>query len=323
MRTRIVGLAVVAAAVAIACFGLPLAVAVAQYATVYREVDLQRQADRAAARVALYLADGATPEAGALEDYDSLTFRSVYDLGRDRLLGRGPETADYTVRRAEDGTTATGVRGDELVVAVPVNHEGEVVGVVRVAGPRDALLWPVWAAWLGMLGLALVALGLVWLFARRQARRLARPLDDLVAAATRLGDGDFSVRLPAVAYPEIDAVASSLNATAARLDDLLTRERAFSAEASHQLRTPLTSLRLRLESANQVVTKINRFVGSDAARALWGSMSPSHRKEYLGWIEEAKRADTRARRVEKAIEMMSAGVKNKNEKYVQRSRGRV
>jgi methyl-accepting chemotaxis protein len=216
---------------------------------VYREVDLQRQADRAAARVALYLADGATPEAGALEDYDSLTFRSVYDLGRDRLLGRGPETADYTVRRAEDGTTATGVRGDELVVAVPVNHEGEVVGVVRVAGPRDALLWPVWASWLGMLGLALVALGLVWLFARRQARRLARPLDDLVVAATRLGDGDFSVRLPAVAYPEIDAVASSLNATAARLDDLLTRERAFSAEASHQLRTPLTSLRLRLESA--------------------------------------------------------------------------
>jgi hypothetical protein len=56
---------------------------------------------------------------------------------------------------------------------------------------------------------------------------------------------------------------------------------------------------------------------SDAARALWGSMSPSHRKEYVGWIEEAKRADTRARRVEKAIEMMSAGVKNKNEKYAQ------
>jgi len=60
---------------------------------------------------------------------------------------------------------------------------------------------------------------------------------------------------------------------------------------------------------------------NDAARALWGSMAPSHRKEYVGWIEEAKRADTRARRVEKAVEMMAAGVKNKNEKYVQRSRG--
>jgi signal transduction histidine kinase len=249
MRSRIVTLAVVAAALAIACFGIPLAVAVAQYTTVYREVDLQRQADRAAARVALDLARGEAPDAGDLEDYDSLTFRSVYDLDRDRLLGRGPATADYTVRQAEDGTADTGVRGDEIVVAVPVNHEGEVVGVVRVAGPRGALLWPVWAAWLGMAGLALVALGLVWLLARRQARRLARPLDDVAAAATRLGDGDFSVRLPAVAYPEIDAVVSSLNATAARLDDLLTRERAFSAEASHQLRTPLTSLRLRLEGA--------------------------------------------------------------------------
>lgn len=59
---------------------------------------------------------------------------------------------------------------------------------------------------------------------------------------------------------------------------------------------------------------------SDAARALWGSMAPSHRKEYVGWIEEAKRAETRARRVEKAIEMMSAGIKNKNEKYAERSR---
>lgn len=60
---------------------------------------------------------------------------------------------------------------------------------------------------------------------------------------------------------------------------------------------------------------------SDAARALWSTMAPSHRKEYVGWIEEAKRADTRARRVEKAVEMMTAGVKNMNEKYVQKSRG--
>jgi Bacteriocin-protection, YdeI or OmpD-Associated len=60
---------------------------------------------------------------------------------------------------------------------------------------------------------------------------------------------------------------------------------------------------------------------SDAARALWATMAPSHRKEYVGWIEEAKRADTRARRVDKAVEMMAAGVKNMNEKYVQRSRG--
>lgn len=57
---------------------------------------------------------------------------------------------------------------------------------------------------------------------------------------------------------------------------------------------------------------------SEAASALWGTMAPSHRKEYVGWIEEAKKAETRARRVEKAIEMMAAGVKDRNAKYAQR-----
>lgn len=57
---------------------------------------------------------------------------------------------------------------------------------------------------------------------------------------------------------------------------------------------------------------------SEAASALWAAMAPSHRKEYVGWIEEAKRAETRARRVEKAIEMMATGVKDRNAKYAQR-----
>jgi signal transduction histidine kinase len=249
VRTRIVGLAVVASALALVCFGLPLAVAVAQYAVVYRQVDLERQADRAVSRVALDLAVGEEPENDELEDYDTLTFRSVYADG-ERLLGRGPDEADFWVRQAaREGVAQNGTADGEIIVAVPVIHEGDVVGVVRVSGRQSDLLWPVAVAWAAMVGLAVVALGLVWLLARRQARRLARPLDDLATAARRLGDGDFSVRVPDVAYAEIDAVAVSLNRTAARLDDLVARERAFSAEASHQLRTPLTSLRLGLESA--------------------------------------------------------------------------
>jgi signal transduction histidine kinase len=249
VRTRIVSLAVVASALALVCFGLPLAVAVSQYAVVYREVDLERQADRAASRVAVDLGEGEEVINEELEDYDTLTFRSLYDLDGERLLGRGPDTADRFVLAAEEGEASTGSADGEIVVAVPVLHEGEVVGVVRVSGRQSDLLWPVSVAWLAMAGLGVVALGLVWLLARRQARRLARPLHDLATAARRLGDGDFSVRVPDVAYAEIDAVAVSLNRTAARLDDLVSRERAFSAEASHQLRTPLTTLRLSLESA--------------------------------------------------------------------------
>jgi signal transduction histidine kinase len=80
-----------------------------------------------------------------------------------------------------------------------------------------------------------------------QARRLADPLDRLARSATRLGDGDFSLATPRSGVPEIDAIASSLDRSAERVEEYLRAERQFSEHASHQLRTALTGLQLRIE----------------------------------------------------------------------------
>jgi signal transduction histidine kinase len=96
--------------------------------------------------------------------------------------------------------------------------------------------------------IALAAIAAAALLAGVQARQLARPLERLARSASRVGDGDFSA---ASAQPsgieEIDAIARSLRLSANRVDRMLESERGFTADATHQLRTGLTGIAIRLE----------------------------------------------------------------------------
>jgi signal transduction histidine kinase len=246
VRSRILGVAVAAVALTVVLFGVPLAIAVRALLYTDETRELERLALRGALSVSPAEPDGDRVELPAVEPGIAL---GVYDVTGSRIAGEGPARGGPTVADASGGRIAERTTDTRLVVAVPVTSGERVVAVTRASSPRGIVARRVAETWGGMLGLALLAGGCASLLAAVQARRVNRPLERLVTVARSLGEGDFHIRARPSGVEEMDRVGEALNATAARIDGLLGRERAFSAHASHQLRTPLTSLRLQLETA--------------------------------------------------------------------------
>jgi signal transduction histidine kinase len=173
----------------------------------------------------------------------------IYTSAGVKAAGAGPRRGDSVVRAAFGGDLHDGERDGSLTVGAPLIRGEKVVGVVRAETSLDAVAQRTRDAILVMIAIGIGAVGISAVIAMYQSRRLARPVDRLARAASRLGDGDFTVRSESTGISEVDAVSAALGTTAARLDEMLTRERAFSEDASHQLRTRLTGLRVNLEAA--------------------------------------------------------------------------
>lgn len=137
---------------------------------------------------------------------------------------------------------------EPIVVAMPVNDNGEVIGLVIIVSPtghvRDAITF--W--WLALGGIGLLAALACVLTARNLANWVLRPVVVLDAMTHEVAAGDGNTHISDQAGPpELRRLARSFNDMAYAVADAMERQRAFVAHASHQLRNPLTALRLRVE----------------------------------------------------------------------------
>ena len=245
MRRRLLRSTLSVAITAVVLLGLPLAWVGAQLIRDTAQERVQREAQSIGTALDDRLDHG--------EPVDRAVLRRFAPHGEQVVL-RQPGKPDVSVG------PDYGVSG--ISASVPTGVGGRVL----VAGSRDDVRLRVTEAGALVAGLALMAIGVAVGLALLQARRLALPLVDLAVAAERLGSGDARPSNRRYGVPELDRVADVLDRSAVRLARLIASEREFATAASHQLRTPLTALSIRLEEI--IAASDQRPVREEAVAAL-------------------------------------------------------
>jgi signal transduction histidine kinase len=289
VRRRLLWSYLAVAVLVLALLEIPLGIS---YANNERQ-DLTHKVERDAVALSTLVEDAlehgtSVPErvSGVAQSYTQETGGRVLVVdrgGREIIDSKPTGSRDFSTRpeiaQALAGEVASGIRHsrtlgvDLLYVAVPVASSGVVHGAVRISYPTSAVDSRIHRYWTLLAVIAAGVLAAAALVAVVLSRWMTRPLERLETAAAAIGSGDLSARAPADGPPEMRRLADTFNATAAELDQLLRSQDAFVADASHQLRTPLAALRLRLENLDRDVT-------------------PSGKKELDGALAEVERLST-------------------------------
>ncbi|WP_416962544.1 ATP-binding protein [Streptomyces sp. Agncl-13] len=233
-------------AVALTAFTVPVAFTL----TAQLRGDTEQSVEREAKTMALLLSGDAASRA-ALD-------RMVVAYAQET-----PGTAE--VLPASRAKTATHWGDGELEVTAPAQRDGRTVGAVRISYPTSDLTRRLVQIWGFRAILALAVLAVAAGLGALVARRLTRPLRQLNDMASKFSDGDLTARTPVTGPHETQTLARTLNQAGERLDTLIASQSIFVADASHQLRTPLTALRLSLDNIADGVD--DEFVREDVEQA--------------------------------------------------------